>query len=74
MFNEKWNSRKTYVVGTALFFGLSTSFLPELYARTSHLVQTVFIDPLPTATILAVVLNQIFNLDKLFKKESPEIS
>lgn len=63
MFGEEWNPRKTFVVGISLFFGLSTAFLPSLYARAPHFIQTFFTDPLPTTTIVAVVLNQIFNLD-----------
>ncbi|KAF0159836.1 MAG: nucleobase:cation symporter-2 NCS2 family [Syntrophaceae bacterium] len=68
MLQENWDSRKTFVVGIALFFGLSTAFLPSLYARAPGIIQTFFTDPLPTATILAVILNQIFNLDLLYKK------
>ena len=68
MLNENWDQRKTFVVGIALFFGLSTAFLPSLYARAPKIIQTFFTDPLPTATILAVILNQIFNLDTLYKK------
>ena len=69
MFSEGWDPRKTFVVGISLFLGLSTAFLPELYARAPHFIQTFFTDPLPTTTILAVVLNLIFNLDLLFKKK-----
>lgn len=68
MFSEKWDQRKTFIVGISLFFGLSTASLPGLYARAPHWIQTFFTDPLPTATIVAVVLNQIFNLDVLFRK------
>ena len=68
MLEEKWDQRKTFVVGMALFFGLSTAFLPSLYARAPKLIQTFFTDPLPTATILAVMLHQVFNLDRLFEK------
>jgi xanthine permease XanP len=68
MFREEWSDRKTFVVGISLFFGLSTSFMPELYARTPRIIQTFFTDPLPTSTIVAVVLNQFFSLDRLFKK------
>ena len=68
MFSEEWNQRKTFVVGISLFFGLSTAFLPGLYARAPEFIKTFFTDPLPTTTILAVVLNQLFNLDQLFKK------
>ncbi|GAB6268899.1 hypothetical protein DS62_11785 [Smithella sp. SC_K08D17] len=61
MIKEKGESalRKTFVAGIALFFGLSTAFLPSLYARVPKLIQTFFTDPLPTATILAVILNQV---------------
>jgi xanthine permease XanP len=68
MLNENWDQRKTFVVGIALFFGLSTAFLPSLYARAPKIIQTFFTDPLPTTTILAVILNQIINLDVLYKK------
>jgi len=63
MFSEEWNPRKTFVVGISLFFGLSTALLPGLYARAPHFIQTIFTDPLPTTTIIAIVLNQIFNFD-----------
>jgi len=63
MFSEEWNPRKTFVVGISVFFGLSTAFLPGLYARAPHFIQTFFTDPLPTTTIIAIVLNQIFNFD-----------
>jgi len=68
MLNENWDSHKTFVVGIALFFGLSTSFLPSLYARSPQIIQTFFTDPLPTTTILAVILNQMFALDTAYKK------
>jgi NCS2 family nucleobase:cation symporter-2 len=63
MFSEEWNPRNVFVVGISLFFGLSTASLPSLYARAPHFIQTFFTDPLPTTTIIAIVLNQIFNLD-----------
>ncbi|UZJ42589.1 purine/pyrimidine permease [Prosthecochloris sp. SCSIO W1101] len=66
MFAEEWEPRKTFVVGIALMFGLSTAFLPELYARAPELVKMFFTDPLPTTTILAVILHQVLNLDRLF--------
>jgi len=69
MFTEQWDPRKTFVIGIALFFGLSTGFLPSLYARAPQFVQAFFTDPLPTSTIVAVVLHQIINFDQWFKKE-----
>ncbi len=68
MLEGNWDSYKTFVVGIALFFGLSTAFLPSLYARSPDIIQTFFTDPLPTTTILAVILNQIFHLDIAYKK------
>jgi len=68
MLSESWDSHKTFVVGIALFFGLSTAFLPSLYARSPHIIRTFFTDPLPTTTILAVILHQIFHLDITCKK------
>jgi xanthine permease XanP len=63
MFSETWDPRKTFIVGISLFFGLSTAFLPSLYARAPHFIQTFFTDPLPTTAIIAIVLNQVFNFD-----------
>ncbi len=68
MLEGNWDSHKTFVVGISLFFGLSTAFLPSLYARSPDIIQTFFTDPLPTTTILAVILNQIFHLDIAYKK------
>ncbi|MDT8379419.1 MAG: solute carrier family 23 protein [Desulfotignum sp.] len=68
MFTEKWDQRKTFVVGISLFFGLSTAFLPGLYARAPHFIQTFFTDPLPTTAVVAVVLNLVFSFDLVLGK------
>ena len=68
MLSEGWDSYKTFIVGNALFFGLSTAFLPAVYARAPKIIQTFFTDPLPTTTILAVLLNQIFYLDTVYRR------
>ena len=68
MLSEGWDQRKTFVVGIALFFGLSTAFLPSLYARSPKIIQTFFTDPLPTTTIIAVMLNQALHLDAAYDK------
>lgn len=72
MFGEKWDQRKTFVVGISLFFGLSTALLPGLYARAPRFIQTFFTDPLPTTTLIAVFLNMIFNLDLTIKPALPK--
>lgn len=70
MFSEEWNPHKTFVVGIALIFGLSTAFLPGLYARAPHVIQTFFTDPLPTTAIIAIGLNQFLQLGTLFRKKA----
>lgn len=70
MFSESWDSRKTFTVGIALFFGLSTAFLPGLYARAPQWIQIFFTDPLPITTIVAVMLHQLFSADRLFAKKN----
>ncbi|RDD31176.1 xanthine permease [Prosthecochloris sp. ZM] len=67
MFSEAWDARNTFSVGISLFFGLSTAFLPGLYARAPELIKIFFTDPLPTTTILAVLLNLLFNLDRTYE-------
>ncbi|MCK5848152.1 MAG: purine/pyrimidine permease [Caldisericia bacterium] len=74
MFEKEWDTKKTFVVGISLMLGLSTAFLPELYARAPEFIQTLFTDPLPTTAILAVTLNLLFNLDVLFKKSKKTIA
>ncbi len=73
MLSEDWDAYKTFVVGIALFFGLSTAFLPALYARSPKIIQTFFTDPLPTTTILAVILNQLFHLDFAYREIKRQI-
>ncbi len=67
IFGAAGDPREIFGVGIPLSFGLSASFLPGLYARAPHFVQAFFIEPLPTTTILAVVLNQTVNLDIVLK-------
>ncbi len=67
-FSDEWNQHKTFVIGISFFFGQSTAFLPQLYARAPQVVQVIFTDPLPTTTVLAIFLNQLFGLNTVFKK------
>jgi NCS2 family nucleobase:cation symporter-2 len=63
MLKHGLDSRDIFTVGVALFMGLSTGFLPEMYARFPQSLQTIFSEPLPTTTIFAVVLHQLFHAD-----------
>ena len=67
-FSDEWNQHKTFVIGISFFFGLSTAFLPQLYARAPQVVQVIFTDPLPTTTVLAIILNQFFGLNRFFTR------
>ncbi len=75
LFSESWDERKTFVIGISFVFGLSTALLPEVFARTPEMVQAVFTDPLPTATICVIILNLLVNLDLTvlsWLRQSPE--
>ena len=74
MMKEKYDSRAIFTVGISLFFGLSTGFMPDLYARFPDWIQNFFSDPLPTTTLFAVVLYQVFYFDKLYLKPKPGMS
>lgn len=61
--------RKTFVIGVALIFGLSLDILPSLYAGIHPWIQPLFDSSLTLSTVLAVILNQLFRLWNLWKKE-----
>ena len=72
MFKERLDSRAVFTVGISLFFGLSTGFMPDLYARFPSWIQNFFSDPLPTTTLFSVALYQLFHFDRLyFKRNRP---
>ena len=71
MTKEKFDSRAIFTVGISLFFGLSTGFMPDLYARFPDGVQNFFSDPLPTTTLFSVLLYQLFYFDKLYRRRRP---
>ena len=62
------DTKGVFTLGISLFFGLSTEFMPQLYARLPLAAQQFFTDPLATSTLFAVVLHQVFNLDRLWRK------
>jgi len=54
------DARKTFIIGIALIFGLSLDIMPELYAGIQGWLRSLFDSPLTLATVVAVVLNQVF--------------
>jgi NCS2 family nucleobase:cation symporter-2 len=53
------DTRKTFVIGIALCFGISLDILPQLYAETPPWLHPLFDSSLTFATVIAVVLTQL---------------
>jgi NCS2 family nucleobase:cation symporter-2 len=56
------DSRKTFVVGLSIIFGLSFDALPGIYAGIDPMLQPLLSSSLAVATICAVVLNVFFRM------------
>lgn len=57
--NAGMDTRRIFVIGIALIFGLSLDMLPELYVGVAPWLRPLFDSSLTLCTVLAVVLNQI---------------
>ncbi|MEJ2136934.1 MAG: solute carrier family 23 protein [Desulfofustis sp.] len=55
-------TRKTFVVGIALIFGLSVDILPQMYSHIHPWIKPLFSSSLTLATVMAILLNQLFSL------------
>ena len=56
------NTRRTFIVGISLIFGLSVDILPQLYSQIHPWLKPLFSSSLTLATVMAILLNQLFNL------------
>ena len=56
------DARKTFVVGVALFFGLSVEMVPGLYADLPLVLKPMVETSLALTTLLAVALNLLFRI------------
>ncbi len=56
------DSRKIFVVGTAIIFGLSADMVPGAYANVHHWIQPVFSSSLSLGAVTAIILNLIFRI------------
>ena len=56
---SKPDTRTTFVIGTALVFGLSLDIVPDLYAHVPPWLRPLFDSSLTLATVVAVTLNQL---------------
>jgi len=59
---SKMNVRKTFIIGISFVFGLSAIILPDLYSRIPNWLSPIFSSSLTLSTVLAIILNQIFNI------------
>jgi xanthine permease XanP len=62
--SAKPDTRRIFVIGIALCFGLSLDILPELYSHLTPWVRPLFESSLTLATVIAVTLNQLLRLEK----------
>jgi xanthine permease XanP len=56
------DSRRVFVIGIALVFGLSVEMVPGLYQQLPAAVHPLFSSALSLGTVLAVVLNMLFRI------------
>jgi NCS2 family nucleobase:cation symporter-2 len=54
--------RKTFIVGASMIFGLSVDIIPEAYSQLHPWLKAIFSSSLTMATVMAIVLNQLFSL------------
>jgi len=59
---SKPDTRKTFIIGAALVFGLSLDIVPDLYAQLPSWLRPLFDSSLTLATVVAVALNQLLRL------------
>jgi NCS2 family nucleobase:cation symporter-2 len=72
--SAKPDTRKTFVIGVPLIFGLSLQALPELYAQVVPWLRPLFGSALTLATVLAVMLNLLLRVGSARLGEAPTIS
>ncbi len=60
--------KKIFIVGIAFIFGLSAGFMPDIYNFVPAWLNPIFSSPLTLATVIAIILNAIFNLDHFIKQ------
>lgn len=59
MLSNKPDTRRTFVIGTALCFGLSLDILPQLYVSVAPYLRPLFESSLTLSTVVAVILFQL---------------
>ncbi len=62
LLTSKMDTRKTFIIGISMVFGLSAIILPDLYYDIPSWLAPIFSSSLTLSTVLAIILNQVFNL------------
>jgi len=70
--SAKPDSRKTFVLGISIIFGLSLDILPDLYTGVYPWLRPLFDSSLTLSTVLAVLLNQLLSLGQKEPRPSSE--
>lgn len=55
---------RTFVIAVPIIFGVSLDIIPGMYASVPVMLRPLFSSPLTLATVLAVILNQLFREKK----------
>ncbi len=63
MLSEPLDQRNIAIAGISISFGLSTGFVPELFAQLPSFLQPLFSNPLAATAILGIIFYQIFHID-----------
>lgn len=71
MLANKPDTRKSFVLGTALCFGLSLDILPQLYVSVPAWLRPLFGSSLTLATVVAIVLFQLLRHGAAKDKVAP---
>jgi NCS2 family nucleobase:cation symporter-2 len=61
---SKPDTRRIFVIGSALCFGLSLDILPDLYSHLAPWLRPLFESSLTLATVIAVILNQVLRAEE----------
>ena len=60
--SSKMDTRKVFIIGISFVFGLSAIILPDLYSGIPSWLRPIFASSLTLSTVLAILLNQLFNI------------
>lgn len=72
MMSRMFDTRRIFVTGLALIFGLSVAIVPRIYAGVPSWIRPLFSSPLALGTVMVVVLNLLFQLGT-WKRKAFEI-